>query len=186
MTAGETIADAAAAEAWRGVCYHEAGHIVLGVVYNLPARRVVAWPALAAFASFAPADAEPESIGAAIVRLSLDDVTRRPITIPAGWDLAAFLVMVLGGEVAASRVSGRRAEAWEDRYIAEHLLGAALGRAPWGKETQHVLAGIVRATEAACRQHWDWISRTAEALLADKVLTADQVRALRQADGGRR
>jgi hypothetical protein len=185
VTAGETPSAAESDLDLRATAAHESGHAVIGLVYGLPMRRAVLYAGLGAFVTFLDAPFALEGVSESIVAMDLDDVTRRPVRISRSWDLAAYLVMSEAGEASASHVRGRRTDGvWQDRYETEHVLAAAMQRAPYSAEVQFMIAGIVRAAEAAVRVHWLWIQAVADALMERRVLSAADVLACRP--GGER
>jgi hypothetical protein len=183
---GVAPADAAAELELRATCAHESGHAVIALVHKLPIRRAVVIQGGRAFCSFLNAPLELDSVAETVARLDVADRTRDIWQMPESWDLGAGLLMLEAGEAAACRVRGRRSDGgWDDRLHGEYALGAAMRRAPWSPEVQHVIAGVARAAEGAVRCHWTWIEATARALLERGVLEVAEVRALRP-EGGRR
>ena len=180
MTAREAPADAAAELELLATCAHEAAHAVIALVHNLPIRRAVVIAGGRAFCSFLEEPLALEAVAETVARLNGTDRTLDVWQVPDSWDLAAGLLMLEAGEAAACRVRGRRSDGgWDDRLHGEYALGAAMRRAPWSPEVQHVIAGVARAAEGAVRCHWAWIEATARALLARGVLEVADVRALR-------
>ena len=175
------VPDAEAADlARRATAVHEAAHAIVALLHGLPVRRAVLIETGGGFVTLLDPLVELEAVELTTARLAADDVTQRPVRVPRAWDVPAVVVMLLAGEAASARVLGRHTDGgWVDRYEAEHVLGQALHRPPWGAEVQCLIAGVMRAAEATVRHQWRWIEATAAALLERRVLSVDEVRALK-------
>jgi hypothetical protein len=170
------------------VAIHEAGHAVVGVVVGLPVSLVAidtgTYPNRRH--GVCVSGSEPVNVAREWVEQDTTNLVERPEPWRGG-RLDEYLVFLLAGAVAVAHARGVpyaaiQPDGYHDRFVAEWLAADCAQRPP-GAWVHALLLVIEGSARRHVREHWRWIQRVQGALLVDKVLTGDQVRALRPRRG---
>lgn len=169
----------------RELALHEAAHACVALVVGLPVAGVAidtgVYPGRlhgACWPFEGPIDAVAEWVAQDIgIRYE------RPAPY-RGRRLDEYLMCLLAGSVAVAHARGVpytaiQPDGYHDRFNAEWLAAEFAGHPYPGAWVHALLLVIEDAARRHVIRHWAWLQATAAALLEDKVLTGDQVRALR-------
>lgn len=165
---------------------HEAAHAVIARLYAMPVARVALAPDQeSSVKGFCVVTDQPHSVHEGYQaarrrsRLQLAD-----LSMP----LADFVVVLLAGGLAAQRFTGHSSDGdWDDRLVAEQLLGEAFRVPPYGAVVHGLMTSIRDVADTQVRRHWNWIEMVAEVLLTRSLCTEeiDQLRPGRRSEDHR-
>ena len=160
--------------------YHEAGHAVVALAYGLPVARVTICdsPELTRAKGYMAESRFPLTLAEADA-LCLDRPDAELLASP----LLGRLLTALAGGQAERRIRGCRPEValdsdFRDRMGVEQTIGALLGHPAHSPTVCRMEAALAQAAAREVARHWEWIDRTAAALVARRTMTGDDVLAL--------
>ncbi len=158
---------------------HEAAHACVGLALRLRVQRAVIDATRGGFVAFG---AHPEPVAETWAWLASRGEC--PPAMPEARVLEHILSLLAGPAAEARAVgvpySRGSVGAWRDVYDAEHLIAMALRARVWSNQVRAMLAVVEVAAADRVRENWNWIERTAAALLERRQLTAAEINGFRR------